>query len=535
MKSLHLLALVTLAPLGAAQTELLFAFDRPAGFGPSWGATLAPLADLDGDGVPELAVGVDAHGAARAVSIHSGADGALLFDLLVPPLPMFVGAGIASVARPGTKVVPELVVTGSPSGAPNTPNGWIGVYSGSDGTLLRSFTPPAWIALSQRTPILVLDDLDGDGAEDFLCAVRLDLDGNGGHERPALMAFSSATGAPLYGMPTGPANVVPSATFTGVSDHDGDGVDDFAVFVRVGQTPFVEIRSGANDALLARLSPPFIEQWTNNAEPLISTQDADGDGLRDLAFGGVFSSFVVQLSTVDGSVLREWSPQGISRPRFGSRLIEVGDLDGDGRADLIALESGAFGTDGVSLFGLDPARGAIVFEQPFPGLATGYSGATRIVALPADVTLGFPTFAIHEEAFDRVSVLRYAPELGVRECFALPGPHGTAATLRALGSSELGADRLALEVQGTGAHAFGLFVHGRLAPAGPFANGLRCLTGSPVCLGSDFADATGRLGLRVDATASRLGAGPTTFQAFLRDPGVGRLQATNAVTVVLHD
>lgn len=535
MKSLHLCFFVALAPLAAAQTEMLYTIDRPAGFGPSWGATLAPLADLDGDGIPDLAVGVDAHGGGRAASIHSGADGAHLFDLQVPPQPMFVGRSVASVSRAGSKAAPELVVIGSRSGAWNSPNGWIGVFSGVDGALLRSFTPPAWIAMAQRTPILVLDDLDGDGVEDFLCAVLLDLDGNGGHERAAVMAFSSATGGALYGLPVHPASVVASSTFTRVSDHDGDGLHDFALIVRDGQTAFVEIRSSADDTLLARLSPPFLAQWTGNAEPLISTADADGDGLRDLALGGVFSRFTVQFSSASGVELVEWTPQTGTDPSFGSRLIEVGDLDGDGRADLLALESNAFGTDGLSLFGLDPVRGTVVLEAPFPGFTTGYTTTTRIAPLAVDVLSGFPAFVVHEEALGRVSAWRHAPRIGERVCIGAAGPSGMPASLRAFGSVERGANRLAFEVLDASAHAFGLFVHGNLAPQGPFLGAQRCLTGSVVSLGSGVADGSGRLGFQVDLTTTRLPAGATTYQAFLRQPDNGRLVATDAVMLVLRD
>src|SRR5690606_38813619 len=123
-----------LAPLAAAQTEALYSIEPPAGFQGEWGSSLFVLDDLDGDAVPDLAIGALVHGGGRIATVHSGADGSLLFDLVTPAMPMFVGMAMASVAPPAGTGAREIVVLGSPSSSAS--NGWIGVFSGMDGALL---------------------------------------------------------------------------------------------------------------------------------------------------------------------------------------------------------------------------------------------------------------------------------------------------------------------------------------------------------------------------------------------------------------
>lgn len=533
MKPILPLTFAALAPLAAAQTEVLYHVERPAGFSSAWGASTLALADLDGDGIGDLAVGSSAHGGGQAASIHSGADGAHLFDLVAPLLPMFIGQFLASVANPAGKGAPELVLIGTPSGAPGSPNGWIGVYSGLDGALLRTFAPPASIRF-QRAAILVLGDVDGDGAEDFLCAVRADTNGDGWQNESAVQLFSSLTGLPIYADISEPAGLVVSTTFARVSDHDGDGLDDFALLVREGQVPSIEIRSSASGATLARLEPPYLDVMTNNNEPLIATEDADGDGLEDLAFGGVFSGVVAHVSSASGALLQKWDCADGTTPCLGSRLIEPGDLDGDGRADLIALETGAFGPGGVRLFGLDPAQGTILFDELLPELEGGYSSAVRLFPLPDVDPLGFPTFVLFEGLSDRASVRRYAPELGTPACASTVNASGQAATLRALGQASLAANRLALELEGANPHQYGVFVYGARTLQQPFGPGYRCIDGSALRLPALIADAEGALAQLIDLPSTALSLGGTwTFQGFFRDPNPFGFHSSDAVTVEL--
>ena len=86
----RLLACAALTATSLGQTEVLQRIDRPSVPAHGWGRTLEPLEDIDGDGVPELAVGQLRHAiGGRVATVHSGATGDLLYDLVASPLPLF--------------------------------------------------------------------------------------------------------------------------------------------------------------------------------------------------------------------------------------------------------------------------------------------------------------------------------------------------------------------------------------------------------------------------------------------------------------
>jgi hypothetical protein len=397
-----LAALFALTSLASGQTEELYNIDRPPGIFNGWGHALEPVQDLTGDGVTDLVIGVMGHGGGVAASVHSGADGALLYTLNAPFTPLFFGDGIVSVSDQSGDGVAELVVVGSHSGDQNSPEGLFRVHSGADGTLLHEFSPPAGLFLlsNSQSSLRALADVDGDGSEDVL-ARSYSAQGR------SMTLFSSATGQVLYSVLYAGSAFSIGIDVALMSDHDHDGLDDFAVTVQPhGSDPYYEIRSAATGALLSSAQAKALIFQTGNLEPFLSVADADGDGLRDLVGGAVFAGFTGSFSSRTGGSLVSWecAPRGI--PCFGSRVIEIGDFTGDGRPDLLAMESMEFISGEVSLFGLDPATGAVVFEDTQLALPSGYQGSDRLVAFPNAGGAGELTFAMLESGNNRVSVRR---------------------------------------------------------------------------------------------------------------------------------
>lgn len=134
-----------------------------------FGRTVAGVGDLDGDGVPDLAVGASGENyPAGAAYVFSGASGAQLFrwegdsnvrdefGYLVHGAGDFDGDGIA-----------DVIVTSTPffNGSPWL-TGHVDIYSGADGSLLRR-----WDSVGQDRFGTWIDgegDIDGDGSPDIV-------------------------------------------------------------------------------------------------------------------------------------------------------------------------------------------------------------------------------------------------------------------------------------------------------------------------------------------------------------------------------
>lgn len=251
----------------------------------SWGAVL----DVNGDGYADLAAGAPASG---SVQVHLG------------------GAGGLSAAT--------LLV------GPDGDGGEFGVAVASAG------------------------DVDGDGYGDLLVGARC-------APYDAVTATCGAGRAYLYR--GGPDGVAPSpswsaagsvaggglgGTVAGLGDVDGDGYGDVAVGAPGSQNRTLVFRGGAaglEASPAIALAPPNAGTSFGSA---LAAGDFDGDGHADLAVGQP------QVSSADGAVylwlgssagLGAAPTQSLTGPAGGKgkhgSALAAGDLDGDGRTDLV--------------------------------------------------------------------------------------------------------------------------------------------------------------------------------------------------------
>ena len=91
--------------------------------------------------------------------------------------------------------------------------------------------------------------------------------------------------------------------------------------------------------------------------------DADGDGMQDFALGapGITQyGFVVIYSGSDASLIQRIDPVGYTID-FGEHLSDVGDLDGDGLADILIGDN-----DGQTVYGYSIDRGEQLLTVGFP-------------------------------------------------------------------------------------------------------------------------------------------------------------------------
>ncbi|MEO1700093.1 MAG: integrin alpha [Planctomycetota bacterium] len=226
-------------------------------------------------------------------------------------------------------------------------------------------------------------DLDGDGHRDGLISSISD-----GGNRGRVYAVSSATGAVVHSVGGATPGDNLGHSVAGLDDLDGDGVDDFAGGAPAGQTGragSVTVFSGASGAALWTADG---ETAGDSFGWVVSRAgDVNGDGVGDVAVcapgfdapsaNDVGRAYV--LSGVDGAQLRTFTgTTPISF--FGASCGAAGDTNGDGVEDLVVctLRGGAngrgeatlfSGADGSELWRVSAPNGSTQYGNYFSGLA----------------------------------------------------------------------------------------------------------------------------------------------------------------------
>jgi hypothetical protein len=331
-----------------ATSTLLYELNplRHRGF---FGARLASVGDLDGDGVPDLIVGApatssdDFYGVGSAL-VFSGATGELLFAFLGEEGGTYLGSAVASVGDLDGDGAPEIAM-GTPYGSGSGPygGGVVAVRSGSDGALLYELDGSASGDYLGRA-IAGMGDLDGDGVPDLLLGAPNASPG-GRAEAGLVQVRSGATGEILRQLDGAEASAYFGQAVANVGDLDGDGVDDFAVAAPSASPSGMQdagsvfVYSGASGQLLYRWDGP--ESFGAFGSAVAGGGDVDGDGVPDVIVGAPGSSpggvsvagsaFVFSGAT--GELLLRWD--GMEREgTLGQSVAILGDLTGDGRAEV---------------------------------------------------------------------------------------------------------------------------------------------------------------------------------------------------------
>jgi hypothetical protein len=310
-----------------------------------FGAALAGGVDVDLDGFGDVLVGaprgsLDRLTSAGVVSVFAGSDGTLLYRIGGQSRGDTFGAALAVVADLNGDGRREFLV-GSPYGGGGF--GRVSVHSGADGVEVLSVIGSE-DGSEFGTAIAGLGDVNGDGCEDF--AVGAPTQDSAGLLAGRVEAFSGLDGTRLW-MQDGVQGDLLGRSLASAGDLDGDGLGDLiagAPFADSGgfNSGSAYVFSGVNGDLI--LSLKGTESGAQLGDRVALVGDVDLDGVADILLGapgadaaGIDSGLAEVRSGVDGSTLLAIPGEGSAH--YLQAVAAAGDFDYDGVADFAVGEA----------------------------------------------------------------------------------------------------------------------------------------------------------------------------------------------------
>jgi len=223
---------------------------------------------------------------------------------------------------------------------------------------------------------VAIGDLDGDGKPDFVVTNNADSSISIFRNTGTGDSLSTSTFAPPVILTTGrgPWGIA-------VADIDGDGKLDIVVSNGNGGTISVFRNAGSSGSITASSFAPRVDFATGGGGGGgygIAIADLDGDGKPDVVVTNHFANSI--------SILRNTS--GIGSVAFAATVdlstgaipygVAVGDLDGDGKPDIVVANSGI---DSLSIFRNTSSSGSISAASFAPKISLPASGTPDAVAL----------------------------------------------------------------------------------------------------------------------------------------------------------
>lgn len=320
-------------------------------FGGFFGFSVAAVGDLNHDGVPDVLVGVPHHSNFPADHINcgeamvfSGANHSLLFTILDPDEDEgnrfgYAVAGLGDVNGDG---VPDMAI-GVPkkNASDDLPDvGAVYIFSGANASLIRELDSPSQ-ALSGRFGSAVANagDVNHDGVNDLII---------GAPGESHAYVFSGATGALLFTIasPAAPnADKIPSFGYAvaGGQDLSGDGTPDFVIGApnQNSLKGAAYTFSGSNGTLLKTLRGPN-QGFAKFGTSVALSPDVTGDGRPDILVGapdatvnGLQNAGEVLVFNKNGRLSSTViSEQPTAYAGFGF-AVTTADFNNDGRSEIV--------------------------------------------------------------------------------------------------------------------------------------------------------------------------------------------------------
>lgn len=450
------------------------------------GSDVAFVGDLDADGRDDYAVlGRDASLGPNPpwLVVRSGATGGVLATL-------GVNSGAGPLGNPMR--VGDVDGDGSLD---------LGVASaGTIGVLSMAADTYVWQASLATTPTggtlkgsAAVGDIDGDGVCDLASVSSTVPFGDGETE-----IFSGATGARIWVAP------IAGTSVARIGDANGDGFDDllvgdenYTVHTVAAYLGRALVLDGTDGSVIRIHRTDPISTGQRYGSAVCRLDDVDGDAVDDIAVAAgatdranTYPAWIDIWSGATGTHVRRI--ERVNENGLGGRqgtLMGAGDLDGDGRGDLLVGMRAEYllvtrvdyvyaysGGTGAVLAMFDSAGGA-GHDLDFGGDVDGDGSP--------DLIFGAPYFSDDFEPDEwrqgRVVVTRLTPSLDgvVRFCPQGANSTGSPGRIDWTGSNSVAQANYGLSVSDVPPNTFGLFVmHDSLWWVVPVGNGTLCIDGA---------------------------------------------------------
>jgi VCBS repeat protein/FG-GAP repeat protein len=269
----------------------------------------------------------------------SGADGSVLLTLDDPEqqeggLLGYAVAGLGDVNGDG---VPDMAVGVPGKNIPDEESPAIGlvyIFNGADGSLIRTLNHPTQEVNARfGSAVANAGDIDHDGVTDVLI---------GAPGRSEAFVFSGRTGALIFSIASPVIEHEPSfgAAVAGGRDLDGDGTPDFAVGAPLlkNSQGGVFVYNGSDGTLRRKLRVRSPQQFARFGAAIYFSDDLNGDGRPDILVGVPDQDVNGQLNAgevlffngANGKLFQTLtSGQPQDSAGFGSAIVTA-DFNGDG-------------------------------------------------------------------------------------------------------------------------------------------------------------------------------------------------------------
>lgn len=491
------------------------------------GASVAAVGDLNSDGASEILIGIPENGnflfaTEGAAALVDGATGGLINTWDGDVNGDGFGTAVASGEDVNGDGVNDFVVSAPFHTNVFQADGQVRVLSGADNSEIETVHGNASLQTIGRTVALV-GDLNGDGRSEFMAGSHTAFNDRG---LVRVYTFNGVNATQLYEFQGSASGSRLGYSLDGIGDVNADNVPDLLVGSAFDG---YYIFSGADGSEL--------RHTTLGSEPtlgtaVVSLDDLTGDGIDDIAVSAIQADIFnpgpgrvyvkngatdVTLFTIDGANAGD---------RFGIRLADAGDWDGDLTGDLL-ISSDPGGA--AAFVGIHSGAGGGIIntlspDNPNDSLGAGLAGlgdldgdgAVEIIVGAPDASAGFI-----KEGLARVYS---SPFTGCGQTTpycsnAVVNSTGVAANIDAIGSTSVADGQMILQATNLPQNGFGLFYFGPTQVSTPAGDGLRCVGGATTRLGVTQASGGSVLkGLFSDPNSSPITGGSTVnFQYWYRD------------------
>ena len=213
----------------------------------------------------------------------------------------------------------EIFAVGSEAGVPAT----VKVYNAQTGALKFQLQPFGTFSGGAR---VATGDINGDGTEDFVV-----VGGPGG--TPRVINYNGVTGVAMQDFLAFPSSMN-KGMYVAIGDVNANGFGDVIVSTGAGVTPQVNVYDGSNNGFIKTFAP-YAAGFTGGVR--VAAGDVNGDGRADIVTGagpgGGPHVQVFDVSTATTKVIQSFMAYD---PNFSVGIyVAAGDVDGDGKADII--------------------------------------------------------------------------------------------------------------------------------------------------------------------------------------------------------